>query len=168
MVHPHGSDSQITIRQLQPSERGHFRNHLIRLDRLSRAERFNGACSDEFLNRYADRCFDDGAVIIGALHGENVLGAAELHEYPDHIIPTGEIALSVEAEFQRHGYGGSLFRRAISHARALGYRQLRITTQSQNSAMKNLARNFSAKLESEDGETIGTIRLDEGARDRDT
>ncbi|MBX3578215.1 MAG: GNAT family N-acetyltransferase [Rhizobiaceae bacterium] len=148
------------IRQLRPSDLPRFRAHLLRLDSESRHDRFNGAISDAFIDRYADRSFHEGATVIGYLEGEQVLGAAELHERTDLPEPTGEIAFSVERHRQRQGIGAKLFHRLLAHAHALGYQRLHVTTHSDNRAMKALAKRFGAELSFGVGETVGTITLD--------
>ncbi|UUP15968.1 GNAT family N-acetyltransferase [Nitratireductor thuwali] len=149
------------VRRLRPSELPLFRDHLMRLDPESRRDRFNGAASDAFLERYAERCFREGATVVGYVEGMRVLGAAELHERPELDPPTGEIAFSVEKKLQHCGIGSLLFKRLIAHARALGYTQLRVTTHPQNDAMRRLARKFKARLSFEEGETVGHIVLDD-------
>jgi len=148
------------IRRLRPSELVLFRDHLLRLDRESRRDRFNGAISDEFLEEYAFRSFQQGATVLGYVENGYVLGAAELHERPELDPPTGEIAFSVEKELQHRGLGSRLFERLIAHARSLGYTRLHVTTHPNNDAMRALARKFAAKLSFEEGETTGLIELD--------
>lgn len=149
-----------TIRQLRPSDLPRFAEHLTRLDEQSRRDRFNGMTDDDFLRAYADRCFHEGVTVIGYVEGDEVLGAAELHERPDENEPTAEIAFSVERELQHRGIGGRLFRRIIAHAKGLAYKRLRVTTHANNAAMKALARRFNARLSFEHGEANGIIELD--------
>lgn len=149
-----------TVRHLRPSELPRFCDHLLRLDRRSRRDRFNGATSDEFLENYATRCFREGATVVGYVEDDRVLGAAELHERADLDPPTAEIAFSVEEALQHRGLGSLLFQRLIAHARALGYTRLNVTTHADNDAMRALARKFAARLTFEHGETAGTIELD--------
>ncbi|HEV7417161.1 MAG TPA: GNAT family N-acetyltransferase [Tianweitania sediminis] len=147
------------IRQLRPSDRARFKAHLLRLDSESRHDRFNGGTSDSFLQNYADRCFCDGATVVGYVEGDRVLGAAELHERPEFEEPTGEIAFSVERVLQHRGLGARLFRRLIGHAYALGYTQLKVTTHPNNIAMRRLAHSFGARISFADGESTGSISL---------
>jgi RimJ/RimL family protein N-acetyltransferase len=147
------------FRQLRPSELPRFREHLLRLDPLSRRDRFNGAIDDDFIIAYAKRCFADGTTVIAYVEGERVIGAAELHERADLTRPTGEIAFSVEREWQRRGIGTDLFERLIGAARGFGYELLRITTHPQNAAARAIARKFGARLRFEDGDTVGLITL---------
>lgn len=149
-----------TIRLLRHSELPQFRAHLLRLDAVSRRDRFNGPTCDDSVRTYADRCFHDGTIVIGYVEDGEVLGAAELHERPEDAEPTGEIAFSVERHLQHRGLGGLLFSRLIESARAFGYERLLVTTHPQNEAMKRLARRFNASLRFADGETLGEIRLE--------
>lgn len=150
-----------TIRQLRPSDLPLFREHLLRLDRDSRRDRFNGHPDDAFVEAYADRSFHDGTTVIGYVEDGIVLGAAELHERPEDPQPTAEIAFSVERQLQHRGIGAALLQRLIAHAQALGYLRLRVTTHPDNLAMKSLARRFDAQLSFADGETVGVIELGE-------
>lgn len=151
------------IRQLRPSDLPKFREHLLRLDTESRRDRFNGPSNDAFVAAYADRAFRAGTTVIGYVEGDEVLGAAELHEIEGEGEPTGEIAFSVEQVLQHRGIGSKLFQRLIWHAHALGYTQLRVTTHPQNQAMKRLASRFNARLRFEGGETVGLIELEPAA-----
>ena len=56
-----------------------LRDHLLRLDRESRHDRFHGFMDDDFIERYAAKCADDGTVIIAYIENGVVRGAAELH-----------------------------------------------------------------------------------------
>src|SRR5205807_6857035 len=73
-----------------------LRDHLLRLDRASRRDRFHGYMDDSFIEHYAEKCASDGTVIIAYFEGGVVRGAAELHppEQSPDMLP--EIAFSVE------------------------------------------------------------------------
>jgi len=136
-----------------------LRDHLLRLDRASRHDRFHGFMDDSFIERYAEKCANDGTVIIAYIENGVVRGAAELHppeQSPDSV---PEIAFSVEASVRRQGVGIILFRKLIAEARAKGYKNLRITTGAGNEAMKALANKFGAHLTFSHGESTGIIDL---------
>ena len=62
------------IRRLWPADLSAFRDHLLRLDAQSRFDRFAMAVNENFLMRYAERCFgfDDliyGYYVDGVLRG---------------------------------------------------------------------------------------------------
>ena len=136
-----------------------LRDHLLRLDRNSRRDRFHGFMDDSFIERYAEKCANDGTIVIAFFENGVVRGAAELHppdQSPDSL---PEIAFSVESSVRRRGVGSILFRKLITEARAKGYKSLRITTGAQNEAMRALANKFGAQLVFRHGESTGTIDL---------
>src|SRR5262245_56295925 len=140
-----------TVRILsQQEELPLLRDHLLRLDRASRHDRFHGFMDDSFIKRYAEKCADDGTVIIAYFEDGVVRGAAELHPPEQSPDSQPEIAFSVEASVRRKGVGSILFKKLITVARAKGYKSLRITTGSQNEAMRALASKFGAQLRSEE------------------
>ena len=147
------------VRILRREELPLLRDHLMRLDRASRHDRFHGFMDDSFIERYAEKCAHDGTTIIAYLQDGAVRGAAELH--PPEQSPDGlpEIAFSVEASVRRRGVGSTLFTNLIAEARARGFRSLRITTGAQNDAMRALAQKFGAHLTFRHGESSGTIDL---------
>ncbi len=136
-----------------------LRDHLLRLDLESRRDRFNGFLDDGFIERYAEKCANDGTVIVAYMENGMVRGAAELHppEQSDDALP--EVAFSVEPCVRRRGIGSVLFKRLISEARWRGYRRLRVTTGGQNHAMRALASKFGAHLVFRHGESTGIIEI---------
>jgi hypothetical protein len=160
----HHENSRLTsargvVRTLSQQELPLLREHLLRLDRLSRHDRFHGFMDDSFIERYAEKCASDGTVVIAYFEQGVVRGAAELHppEFSPEALP--EIAFSVETSVRRSGVGSILFRKLIAEAHAKGYRRLRITTGAQNEAMRALASKFGAQLSFRHGESTGTIDL---------
>ena len=136
-----------------------LRDHLLRLDRTSRHDRFHGFMDDSFIERYAEKCAGDGTTIVAFFEDGVVRGAAELHPPDQSSDSLPEIAFSVETSVRRRGVGSILFRKLITEARAKGYRSLRITTGAQNDAMRALANKFGAHLTFRYGESTGTIDL---------
>jgi RimJ/RimL family protein N-acetyltransferase len=134
-----------------------LRDHLLRLDPESRHDRFSGFLDDDFIERYAQKCAEDGTIIVAYMESGIVRGAAELHppEQSEDGLP--EVAFSVETCVRRQGVGSILFKRLISEAQWKGYRHLRITTGAQNHAMRALAAKFGARLVFRHGESTGTI-----------
>ena len=105
-----------------------LRDHLLRLDTQSRRDRFHGFMDDDFIERYAAKCADDGTIIIAYMENGIVRGAAELHPPGQSDDGVPEIAFSVETCVRRQGVGSILFKRLLSEARWKGYRRLRVTT----------------------------------------
>jgi RimJ/RimL family protein N-acetyltransferase len=146
------------IRMLTAPEMPLLREHLLRLDAASRHDRFNGYTDEGFIARYAAKCQADGTIVVACIEDGVVRGAAELHQ-PDLSNPLPEIAFSVEASLRRQGVGSILFTQLIAKAKSLGYHSLRITTGSQNEAMRALAIKFGAQLSFRRGESSGSIDL---------
>src|SRR5258705_5644219 len=156
----HSTRAKGNVRLLRQQEESPLlRDHLWRLDRVSRHDRFQGFMDDSFIERYAAKCAADGTVIIAYIEDGVVRGAAELHppdRSPDSL---PEIAFSVEASVRRQGVGSILFKKLIAEARSKGYHSLRITTGAQNQAMRALANKFGAHLTFRYGESTGSIDL---------
>jgi RimJ/RimL family protein N-acetyltransferase len=138
-----------------------LRDHLLRLDTQSRRDRFHGFLDEDFIERYAAKCADDGTVIIAYMKNGVVRGAAELHPPGQSDDGVPEIAFSVETRVRRQGVGSILFKRLLSEARWKGYRRLRVTTDAGNEAMRALASKFGAHLVFRHGESTGTIEVGE-------
>jgi GNAT superfamily N-acetyltransferase len=136
-----------------------LRDHLLRLDSESRHDRFHGFMDNDFIERYAAKCAEDGTVIIAYIEDGVVRGAAELHPPDESPDSQPEIAFSVEGCVRRQGVGSILFKKLIAEARWKGYQSLRITTGAQNQAMRALANKFGAHLTFRHGESSGSIDL---------
>jgi GNAT superfamily N-acetyltransferase len=155
-----------TVRTLsQHEELPLLRDHLLRLDRASRYDRFHGFIDDSSIERYAEKCANDGTIVIAYFEAGVVRGAAELHPPQQSPDALPEIAFSVEASARRRGVGSFLFRQLIAEAREKGYRKLRITTGAQNVAMRALANKFGAHLTFSQGESTGTVDIKQGQRE---
>lgn len=151
-----------TIRTLSPSEMPLLRDHLLRLDRDSRRNRFNGVVDDSFIEAYAAKSARDGTIVVAYFtdNGE-VHGAAELHQPEKASGYLPEMAFSVELDVRRQGLGSRLFEKVLDAARRAGFKRVRITTGSENEPMKALARKFGAHLTFGHGESTGIIELDQ-------
>lgn len=134
------------IRRLWLAERDLFREHLLRLDPLTRHQRFGTAVNDAFLENYAATTFGVGGLVYAYVEDGVVRGAAELRGLDDIIAQTGEAAFSVETDWRRSGIGSELFARLITAARNRGIRTLYMTCLPENAAMRRLAHKFKADL----------------------
>ena len=70
------------IRKLWVGETDLYRDHLLRLDRESRRNRFAGTVTDEFVRNYAALSFSIDAIIHGFFVGGTLRGAGELRPQP--------------------------------------------------------------------------------------
>lgn len=149
--------AQGEIRRLWPAERELFTAHLLRLDALTRRERFGTAVNDAFLANYAATTFGVGGLVYAYIEDGDVRGAAELRGLEDLVAQTGEAAFSVEKAWRRRGIGEALFARLITAARNRGIRTLYMTCLPENAAMRRLARKFEAELVGGYNDVEGTI-----------
>jgi len=145
------------IRRLWPAERELFKEHLLRLDAVTRHERFGTAVNDAFLENYATTTFGVGGLVYAYVEDDIVRGAAELRGLDDIVAQTGEAAFSVEAGWRRRGIGTDLFGRLITAARNRGIRTLYMTCLPGNTAMRRLAARFEADLVSGYADVEGVI-----------
>jgi GNAT superfamily N-acetyltransferase len=147
-----------SVTVLTPSEIPLLREHLLRLDPESRRQRFNGAISERFVERYNSNYITDGTVVIGYFVAGEMRGVAELHP-PDQHGSSPEIAFSVEKLVRSQGVGSILFEKVIHEARIKGYDSLQMTTVHNNERMKALARKFGVRMEFRKGESTGILKL---------
>ncbi|HEY8246108.1 MAG TPA: GNAT family N-acetyltransferase [Hyphomicrobium sp.] len=146
-----------TFRKLWPTETGKFRDHLLRLDKNSRRMRFAHGVPDAYIEDYAARMADMGAIVYGYFDGPEVRAAAELKKLGDTWGREAEAAFSVEQPLQEHGIGTELMGRVIRAARNRGVQHLCISCLAENGKMRAIARHYEAELRFEYGEVIGDI-----------
>lgn len=146
-----------TIRKLWPSEWATFRDHLLRLDRDGRRQRFAHAVSDGFITDYAKRMCDLGSIVYAYVENGEVRAVAELRKLADAWGEEAEVAFSVEPTMQDHGLGTELMGKVICAARNRGVRRLFMSCLAENHKMQAIARKHEALLRFESGEVIGDI-----------
>lgn len=146
-----------TIRKLWPSEANKIRDHLLRLDKNSRRLRFAHAVSDSFIEDYASRMSDMGAIVYAYMEDGKVRAVAELKKLSDVWGDEAEAAFSVEPGYQEMGIGTELMGRVIRAARNRGVHLLYMSCLAENQKMQAIARKHEADLRFEYGEVIGEI-----------
>ena len=142
------------IRKLWKAHAADYANHLLRLDPISRRNRFGGTVADAFLRHHADSAFDHGSVIYGFFADGVLRGAAELRPFG---VRQAEAAFSVERYWQSHGVGTELLERALLAARNRGVKQLHITCLLENQRMQQLAGKFDADMHRDFDSVVGEV-----------
>lgn len=145
------------VRKLYPLEQGQFRDHLLRLDKVSRAMRFAHGVSDSFIEDYASHMSDVGSIVFGHIEDGEIRAAAELKKLGDSWGREAEAAFSVEAAYQEQGIGTELMGRVIRAARNRGVHLLYMSCLASNAKMQAIARKYDADLRFELGEVVGEI-----------
>jgi GNAT superfamily N-acetyltransferase len=146
-----------TFRKLWPHEQALFRDHLLRLDKASRAMRFAHGVSDSFTEDYARHMTDAGSTVFAYVEDGLVRAAAELKKLGAIWGNEAEAAFSVESAFQERGLGTELMGRVIRAARNRGVHLLYISCLASNAGMQAIARRHEAELRFELGEIVGEI-----------
>jgi GNAT superfamily N-acetyltransferase len=146
-----------TIRKLWIGESGKYREHLLRLDPESRRNRFGGAVSDEFIERFVQLTLGLEAVIHGFFVDGILRGAAELRTLGSGFANEAEAAFSIEKAWQSHGVGSELLKRTLLAARNRGIRLLHMSCLANNQRMQQLARKFDAELTFDFGSVVGEV-----------
>ncbi len=146
------------IRRSWPADLSAFRDHLLRLDAQSRFDRFAMAVNDDFLTRYAERCFGIDDVIYGYYVDGVMRGAGELRAVGSNIIGGSvEAAFSIEMFWRRRGVGSELMGRIVRAARNRRADTLYMSCLASNPAMQALARKFAADLRFETDDMTGKL-----------
>src|SRR6201994_3243792 len=146
-----------TIRKLWIGESSKYREHLLRLDPDSRRNRFGGAVSDEFIERFVQLTLGLDAVIHGFFVDGVLRGAAELRPLGSGFAHEAEAAFSIEKAWQIHGVGSELLKRTLLAARNRGIRLLHMSCLANNQRMQQLARKFDAELSFDFGSVVGEV-----------
>ncbi|MAU95739.1 MAG: GNAT family N-acetyltransferase [Fulvimarina sp.] len=133
------------VRRLHPDERDLVRQHLERLDPVSRRLRFGNCVNDAFIERYAGTSLDPGGVVLALFVEGVVRGVAELH-FTSRSGDEAEVAFSIEPDHQGLGHGTHLFGRILDAARNRGVRRLWLTCLAENRRILAIARKFGARV----------------------
>jgi len=154
---PSGQAAQ-QIRRLQRSERALFCDHLLRLDKESRFDRFGMAMNDRALSDYAARCFETGALVFGYFVDGVLRGAGELHGLGQcSADDEAEAAFSVEKPWRKLGVGRALLARIVETARDIGAHTIHLTCLPHNRAMQRLVQSYDPDMRFETAAATGRL-----------
>lgn len=145
------------IRKMWIDRAGPYRDHLLRLDRDSRRNRFGGAVSDEFILNYIELSLGLDAVIHGFFVDGILRGVAELRPLGNGFADEAEAAFSIETPWQSNGVGTVLLERTLLAARNRGIKLLHMACLVNNARMIELARKFEAELKFDFGSVVGEV-----------
>ncbi len=150
---------RVTVRALCPCEHEHFLRHLLRLDGLTRRERFGRGVSDDWIARYAAETDWLRGAVLGCWIDGTLRGAAELRRCGSGLSRTDETALSIERAFQSHGLGSLLARRIVVIARNRGIVTLRMLVAASNWRMRSIAQKLGARMALAGGQIEAELTL---------
>ena len=145
------------IRKLWIGETQKYLDHLLRLDPVSRRNRFGGAVADEMIETYAVGAMRSGTFIYGFMVDRVVRGVGELKILGGALAAEAEVAFSIEQPWQSHGVGSALLERALLTARNRGVKRVHMACLADNARMQQLARKFEAELSVDLGSVVGEV-----------
>lgn len=146
------------IRRLWPIDRDAVRAHFMRLDHEARRMRFAGTISDAGVQEYVGGVIGAGNLVVGCFIDGELRAVAELRGLQRTLPASGELAFSVEREWQHAGIGDTLFDHLLAVARNRGFRVLHMTCLSDNVGMRHLAAKYDVHLKTVDGEVDGMLK----------
>ena len=146
------------IYRLPSTEFYRYRTHLLSLDEESRYMRFGFHIKNETINELCNRWqLNDDKHIVFAIENDNLevvaIGHISLEEEP------AELAFSVFKECQGKGMGDALMKRCIEHCQNRGIKLGCMVCLMSNDKIKNLARKHGVLVRSQEGDSLGEIKI---------
>jgi ribosomal protein S18 acetylase RimI-like enzyme len=146
-------------RKLLPTDLNAYRDHLLRLSSQDRYARFCGFKTDESITAYCQGIDWRFTIMVGCFVRGELRAVAELRTEPKVWPGEGELAVSVEREFQGQGIGSGVVRRIMTVSRNRSLRRLMLICMISNRRMQAIVRKFLGKLECDMGEATGWIEM---------
>jgi GNAT superfamily N-acetyltransferase len=154
----------LTISALSAAQLDLVKEHFDRLDSDSLSARFGMTVTRPFLDGYAQRLAAQHSILIGAFHGLQLLGLAELHGIcqadAKAVRATDlELAMTVEKHCQSMGIGTMLAKRAIAMAAAWKADQVHACFEQRNLRMRRIASRLRMTLQAESHFLIASLAV---------
>ncbi|WP_113911857.1 GNAT family N-acetyltransferase [Roseovarius dicentrarchi] len=112
------------IRKLWKGDVPELKQHLLRLDTMTRYSRFGALVSDDFVANYAEGAIAADKLVFGVFFDGHIRAIGELMGLFKSWPNDAEFALSVEAEWQNRGIGTMLFARLVTASQNRGVKSL--------------------------------------------
>ncbi|PHV12396.1 GNAT family N-acetyltransferase [Chitinimonas sp. BJB300] len=155
------SCADLLLKQLSLSNLPEIHDHLMRLDDASRSQRFAQRASNEVVAGYTYKLDFVRDMHYGVW--EDASEAQQLRAYAHLAMNVGsrigEIGISVEEPYRRHGVARQLMARAVMHARNRGLLEIMMYFQAYNSDLLALARCLKMQVSVSNGEGMARLRL---------
>lgn len=142
----------LVYRKLLAQESAALKEHLLRLDEEDRRLRFGHFVTPEVILAYVDAIDWSRTWIVGAFEGDILRAVAELSDNGNAGRKTGEISVTVEADWQNHGIGTRLLEETLLIARNRGFQDLYLLCLPENQRMQRVARKFAEQVRFQDGD----------------
>ena len=148
---------EFSLRGMTEGDRDQHLAHLIRLSPENRYSRFQRAMSDAALANYSEGIDWHSTLAFGVFEGDTLRGMAELFPFEDG--KGGEVAVSIEEDFQHYGLGRLLVLALQLIARRMGMRTLRLIYQNENDGMKSLLDAMGASAQHSPDGAMGVLSI---------
>lgn len=146
----------VPIKELTTFARPALERHFIALGSEDRRLRFGGGLHDEAIRAYVDGIDFNRDAVFGVVDDElRIIGAAHLARGDSD----AELGVSVLPGHRGRGIGGELLKRAHTHARNWGVRELFMHCLAENGAMMHLARSQGMAVVQGSGEADARLKL---------
>jgi GNAT superfamily N-acetyltransferase len=133
--------------------------HLLTLAPDDRVLRFNTTAPDNAVIAYCGRWNFAGDIVEGARDGEQLVGVLHLPVFKAGKDLVGELGVSVDAGWRKHGIATKLVARTVDRSRSLGLDRIYINFLTRNRPMACVARRFTNDIVIDGDETVAVIRL---------
>jgi GNAT superfamily N-acetyltransferase len=146
----------VPVKELSAFDRPTLMRHFLALAGEDRRLRFGGGLRDEAVERYVEGIDFVRDAVLGVVDDElRVVGAAHLARGASF----AELGVSVLPEHRGRGLGAALLRRAHTHARNWGVRELFMHCLAENGAMMHIARAQGMDIAQAGGEADAWLKL---------
>ncbi len=147
------------IRKLLVGDAPALQAHLMRLDPDSRTERFHGYISDEAVENYCRGINWLEDLLLGWFEDGELRAVAHLAVLPKRWPREGELALTVERDWQERGIGTELCRQTLLSARNRMIGRVCMICLMENARMRKIVRRLEGSLVYLDGGAEGEVQL---------
>lgn len=138
-------NEEIVVRPLGASELEAYLDHMMRLDGVTRAQRFAAGVDDNFVLSHCLHMVVSRTSLIGLFADGTLRGAAELEVDDDGAV--GELVMALEKPWRGRGLGRMLAQAAVAEAERRRVGAIRIDVDATDEAMRRIAKTLGFRSE---------------------
>jgi len=132
------------------------KEHLCKLQGEDRRLRFGGVVTNDFINGYVDKSWeDDMSQWFGCMARGTMVSACHVSIYNEE----AELGCSVDKMFRGHGLAQSMFDRAVTYLRAHGITNVYMHCLTENEVMRHIAKKNQMTVVSCQGESDAKVEV---------
>ncbi len=149
----------MNVKSLTRFELSLYREHLLRLSQQDRYLRFSGYVADESIHKYVDG-IDLRNGVVKAIYDDDLNVVAAIHVLIFNNGKDAEIALSVDQDHRRKGYGHALFEAALKWVRSRSVEKIYSLCLQENRPMARIANSRGMTIHHDSQETEAYLNVD--------